>query len=103
MKLNVFISSQKDGIMSKEKQFFPNLTKEERNILYESTLSYLGLGVQDPYAAWGTMISASKDPVVLSNYMNLWLPAGILIVIAVLGFNFIGDGLRDAMDPKAKK
>lgn len=72
-------------------------------ILYESTLSYLGLGVQDPYAAWGTMISASKDPVVLSNYMNLWLPAGILIVIAVLGFNFIGDGLRDAMDPKAKK
>ena len=72
-------------------------------ILYESTLSYLGLGVQDPYAAWGTMISASKDPIILSNYMNLWLPAGILIVIAVLGFNFIGDGLRDAMDPKAKK
>lgn len=72
-------------------------------ILYESTLSYLGLGVQIPYAAWGTMIASSKDPTILSNYMNLWLPAGFLIVIAVLGFNFVGDGLRDAMDPKSKK
>ncbi len=72
-------------------------------ILYESTLSYLGLGVQIPYAAWGTMISASKTPEILNNYVNLWLPAGILIVLAVLGFNFVGDGLRDAMDPKAKK
>jgi len=72
-------------------------------ILYESTLSYLGLGVQIPYAAWGTMISSSKDPVILSYYLNMWLPAGILIVLAVLGFNFVGDGLRDAMDPKSKK
>ena len=72
-------------------------------ILYESTLSYLGLGVQLPYAAWGTMISSSKDPVILSYYMNMWLPAGIMIVLAVLGFNFVGDGLRDAMDPKSKK
>lgn len=72
-------------------------------ILYESTLSYLGLGVQVPYAAWGTMISSSKDPVILSYYMNMWLPAGVLIVLAVLGFNFVGDGLRDAMDPKSKK
>ncbi len=72
-------------------------------ILYESTLSYLGLGVQVPKAAWGTMIAAAKDYSVLSDHMNMWLPAGILIVIAVLGFNFVGDGLRDAMDPKAKK
>lgn len=72
-------------------------------ILYESTLSYLGLGVQLPYAAWGTMISASKDPVVLANYPYIWLPAGFMIVLAVLGFNFVGDGLRDAMDPKSKK
>lgn len=72
-------------------------------ILYESTLSYLGLGVQVPYAAWGTMIASSKDPTILSNYVNMWLPAGILIVLAVLGFNFVGDGLRDAMDPKSKK
>jgi len=72
-------------------------------ILYESTLSYLGLGVQLPYAAWGTMISSSKDPVILTYYMNMWLPAGVMIVLAVLGFNFVGDGLRDAMDPKSKK
>lgn len=72
-------------------------------ILYESTLSYLGLGVQIPYAAWGTMISLSNDPVILNYYMNMWLPAGFMIVLAVLGFNFVGDGLRDAMDPKAKK
>ena len=72
-------------------------------ILYESTLSFLGLGVQLPYAAWGTMISASNDPVVLANYPFIWLPAGFMIVLAVLGFNFVGDGLRDAMDPKSKK
>lgn len=72
-------------------------------ILYESTLSYLGLGVQLPKAAWGTMISLANDPVVLNYHVNMWLPAGFMIVIAVLGFNFVGDGLRDAMDPKAKK
>ena len=72
-------------------------------ILYESTLSYLGLGIPLPYAAWGTMISASTDPVTMASYPTLWIPAGILIVIAVLAFNFVGDGLRDAMDPKAKR
>lgn len=72
-------------------------------ILYESTLSYLGLGVQPPKAAWGTMIATANETDILQFHMNMWLPAGILIVIAVLGFNFIGDGLRDAMDPKARK
>ena len=73
-------------------------------ILYESTLSYLGLGVQLPKAAWGTMIAPiAKDTTILNYHWNVWVPAGILIVIAVLGFNFIGDGLRDAMDPKARK
>ncbi len=75
-------------------------------ILYESTLSYLGLGVQYPLAAWGTMIS-SADPAkgteVLNYYPNLWVAPGILIVAAVLGFNFVGDGLRDAFDPKMKR
>lgn len=72
-------------------------------ILYESTLSFLGLGVQLPKAAWGTMIATSNDPQVLNYHLNMWLPAGFMIVLAVLGFNFVGDGLRDAMDPKAKK
>ena len=72
-------------------------------ILYESTLSYLGLGIPLPYAAWGTMISSSTDPVTMASYPTLWIPAGILIVLAVLAFNFVGDGLRDAMDPKSKR
>lgn len=75
-------------------------------ILYESTLSYLNLGVPFPYAAWGSMISLaspSSGPEILQHYPNLWIPAGVLIVMAVLSFNFIGDGLRDAFDPKAKK
>lgn len=72
-------------------------------ILYESTLSYLGLGVQYPKAAWGTMIASTNDDTILKYHLNMWLPAGLLIVVAVLGFNFIGDGLRDAMDPKARK
>ena len=73
-------------------------------ILYEATLSYLNLGVKAPYAAWGTMINIiSTNQDILQNYLNVWVPAGVCIVIAVLGFNFIGDGLRDALDPKARR
>lgn len=72
-------------------------------ILTESTLSYLGLGIPVPYAAWGTMISRAKDPTILQYYANLWVPPGIMIVLAVLAFNFVGDGLRDAFDPKARR
>lgn len=72
-------------------------------ILTESTLSYLGIGIPIPYAAWGTMISAAQKPEILKYYPNLWIPAGCLIVIAVLAFNFVGDGLRDAFDPKASR
>jgi peptide/nickel transport system permease protein len=73
-------------------------------ILYESTLSFLGLGVQFPKAAWGTMISAadpSRGGQILAYYPNLWVAPGVLIVAAVLGFNFVGDGLRDAFDPNS--
>ena len=73
-------------------------------ILYEATLSYLNLGVKAPYAAWGTMINIiSTNQDILQNHLNVWVPAGVCIVIAVLGFNFIGDGLRDALDPKARR
>ena len=73
-------------------------------ILYESTLSYLGLGVQIPYASWGTMVEViSRRSDILQNYPCVWVPSGVCIVIAVLGFNFIGDGLRDALDPKQRR
>ena len=75
-------------------------------ILYESTLSFLGLGVQIPKSAWGTMISLadpSKGQSILQYYPNLWIAPGVLIVLAVLAFNFVGDGLRDAIDPKMKR
>lgn len=72
-------------------------------ILYEASLSYLGLGAPEQYAAWGTMINAAKDPDILANYFNIWGPPGICIIIAVLGFNFVGDGLRDALDPKMRR
>ncbi len=73
-------------------------------ILYEATLSYLNLGVQAPYAAWGTMINIiSTNQDILQNNWWVWVPAGVCIVIAVLGFNFVGDGLRDALDPKARR
>lgn len=75
-------------------------------ILYESTLSYLGLGVPFPRAAWGSMIALadpSKGQEILAMYPNMWVPAGILIVVTVLGFSFIGDGLRDAFDPRMKR
>ncbi len=72
-------------------------------ILTESTLSYLGLGVKFPYASWGNIISAVSTVYVMTNYWFVWIPAGLLILLTVLGFNFIGDGLRDAFDPKMKR
>ena len=73
-------------------------------ILYESTLSYLNLGVRIPYASWGMMIEViSKRSDILQNNFNVWGPPGVCIIIAVLGFNFIGDGLRDALDPKQRR
>lgn len=72
-------------------------------ILYEATLGYLDLGVPIPYASWGNMISLANDTTILQYYINLWLPAGLCIILAVLAFNFIGDGLRDALDPKMRR
>ena len=72
-------------------------------ILYEASLSYLGLGAPDKYAAWGTMINSANDINILQNFFNVWGPPGICIILAVLGFNFVGDGLRDALDPKSRR
>ncbi|HKL80390.1 MAG TPA: ABC transporter permease [Mobilitalea sp.] len=72
-------------------------------ILVEATLSYLGIGVKFPYASWGNIINAVNDIYVMTNYLFVWIPAGVLILLTVLGFNFVGDGLRDAFDPKMKR
>ena len=72
-------------------------------ILAEATLSFLGLGIKYPAASWGSIINAVNDSYVMSNYVFVWLPAGLFILLTVLAFNFIGDGLRDAFDPKMKR
>lgn len=72
-------------------------------IIMEATLSFLGIGVKFPFASWGNIISDVNDAFVMTHYWFVWIPAGICLLIAVLGFNFVGDGLRDAFDPKMKR
>jgi len=72
-------------------------------ILTEATLSYLGLGVRFPFASWGNIINGVNDTYVLTTYLWVWIPAGICILLTVLAFNLVGDGLRDAFDPRMKR
>ena len=69
----------------------------------EATLSFLGLGVKFPFASWGNIMNDVSNSHVLTSYWFVWIPAGICLVLSVLGFNFVGDGLRDAFDPKMKR
>lgn len=69
-------------------------------ILLESTLSFLGLGVQEPQPSWGNMLMRAQEYMSTASWMALY--PGILIMLIVLAFNFIGEGLRDALDPKMK-
>jgi peptide/nickel transport system permease protein len=70
-------------------------------ILMESALSFLGLGVQPPTASWAGMIASGRNYVTSAPHIAT-IP-GIAIAIAVLGFNLLGDGLRDALDPRSAK
>jgi peptide/nickel transport system permease protein len=72
-------------------------------IIIEATLGFLGLGIKYPLASWGSIINTASDAFVMTNYWFMWIPAGLLILLTVLGFNFVGDGLRDAYDPKAQR
>ena len=72
-------------------------------ILTESVMSYLGVGISWPYASWGNMVNTVTNSIIMKNYINIWLPPGICILLTVLAFNFIGDGLQDAVDPKSIK
>jgi peptide/nickel transport system permease protein len=68
-------------------------------ILLEAGLSFLGLGVQPPTPTWGNMLTDAQSLTILQDMLWLWIPPGVLIALAVLSINFIGDGLRDALDP----
>jgi len=69
-------------------------------IVSASSLSFLGVGVRPPSPEWGALLNAGKD--LIMGYSYLCLFPGLAIMITVLAFNMLGDGLRDAMDPKLK-
>ncbi|MBQ9521526.1 MAG: ABC transporter permease [Oscillospiraceae bacterium] len=69
-------------------------------ILQESGLSFLGAGISPPQASWGGIIFAAQDLSVLTRMPWIWAPSGILIVLTVVAFHFVGQGLRDTLDPK---
>ena len=67
----------------------------------EATLSFLGLGVQPPSASWGNMLTDAQSLTVIRQEPWLWLSPGIAVALTVLAVNFVGDGLRDAVDPRS--
>ena len=69
-------------------------------ILAEASLSFLGLGVQPPTPSWGTMLSYGKAHLLEAPHLTIF--PGLAIAVLVLGFNFLGDGLRDALDPQTR-
>jgi peptide/nickel transport system permease protein len=72
-------------------------------ILTEASLSFLGLGVQPPQASWGNLLIQAQSISVIERQPWLWVPPGALIFLSVLAINFVGDGLRDALDPRLKR
>lgn len=72
-------------------------------ILSEAGLSFLGLGVEMPVPSWGNMLSAAQSLNSLTNRWWLWIPPGVMVLVTILSINFIGDGLRDALDPKTRR
>jgi peptide/nickel transport system permease protein len=68
-------------------------------ILFESTLSFLGLGIQPPTASWGNMLTNAQEVIWSAPELAVW--PGLLIFLTVIAFNFLGDGLQDALDPRA--
>jgi peptide/nickel transport system permease protein len=69
-------------------------------ILAEAGLSFLGLGVMPPTPTWGNMMREANNMEVLQNMPWIWAPAAVMITITTLCVNFVGDGLRDAFDPR---
>lgn len=71
-------------------------------ILSEAALSFLGMGVKSPQPSWGNMLSAAQSMRVLQSEWWLWMPPGIMVFLTIISINFLGDGIRDALDPKLK-
>jgi len=69
-------------------------------ILTEASLSFLGLGVPPPQSSWGQMLNEAQKLSILEGMPWLWVPPGVMIALTVLCVNFVGDGLRDALDPR---
>lgn len=74
-----------------------------RAILTEASLSFLGAGVQPPSASWGNMLQAARSLAALESMPWLWLSPGLAIFLSILSINFVGDGLRDAFDPRSRQ
>lgn len=72
-------------------------------ILTESALSYLGLGVTEPIPSWGNMMIVANNIADFQKRLWLWIPPGVCILLTVMAVNLLGDGLRDALDPKKKR
>lgn len=72
-------------------------------IIAESALSFIGMGIPQPTPSWGNMLTEAQNIRILRNNPEAWIPPGLCILITVLAINFIGDGLRDAFDPKSNK
>lgn len=72
-------------------------------ILSEAGLSFLGMGVRDPIPTWGNMLTVAQSVTVLKEHPEQWMPPGLMIFLSVVGINFVGDGLRDALDPRLKR
>jgi len=71
-------------------------------ILTEAGLSYLGLGVLPPTPSWGSMLNAANSISVLERNWWVWIPPGVIVLLTVMAINFVGDGLRDALDPRTR-
>jgi peptide/nickel transport system permease protein len=69
-------------------------------ILTEASLSFLGLGAQPPTASWGRMLHDAQSFTMMKSMPWMWIPPGLCISLAILSINFVGDGLRDALDPR---
>jgi peptide/nickel transport system permease protein len=96
--MRIMFSELLPNIMSSVLVFFTLIIAN--NIVLEAALSFLGAGVQPPTPSWGTLISDGQDLIVTRPWLSL--APGIAIVLTVLSLNVFGDGLRDALDPRAK-